>query len=356
MTLSNNTSAMYNHMVNGTKMGGCVARSLYKWTYSERMEIKEFEEQLALAKKIIYILIIIFIILGNTLVLVATWREKNLHQPNKYFIASLAAFDLLVGLIVVPLRFSDLYIVNQMQPAISVHLQHFVVWIDTTIVTASNYILTIISFDRYLKISKPLHYKSKMTTSRSLKIIFIIFIFSSCFATYIAIPRGGSSGTHSSDSAWKLLKETKTILASIGFFVPTIVMLIMYVLIFIVAHKRQKMQRNGELGHSSQVLNQRAAFRQDLKVIRMLFLVVGLFIFCWSPFIIWWLLVLYYPNFIDNDSTSLSYWFRVRKIETAVLTLPLFNSVCNPIIYAWLDQTYRKAFKHMFQRMICRQS
>ena len=34
--------------------------------------------------------------------------------------------------------------------------------------------------------------------------------------------------------------------------------------------------------------------------------------------------------------------------------LPLINSLCNPIIYACLDQTYREAFKHLFQKMMCR--
>jgi hypothetical protein len=57
-------------------------------------------------------------------------------------------------------------------------------------------------------------------------------------------------------------------------------MLVMYVLIFHVAHKRQKMRRNGELGRIFNYPNQRTAFRQDLKVIRMLVVVAGVFILC----------------------------------------------------------------------------
>ncbi|XP_028398878.1 pyroglutamylated RF-amide peptide receptor-like [Dendronephthya gigantea] len=113
----------------------------------------------------------------------------------------------------------------------------------------------------------------------------------------------------------------------------------MYVLIFTVAHKRQKRLRNGGLGETFNVLDQRTAFRQDLKVIRMLFLVVGLFIICWGPFFIWWLL-------------SFNYWLRLRIIATTIGILHKSNSLCNPIIYAWLDQTYRKAFKHLFQIMM----
>ncbi len=43
------------------------------------------------------ILIIILATLGNLVVLVATWVERNLHQPNKYFIGCLAVADLLIG-------------------------------------------------------------------------------------------------------------------------------------------------------------------------------------------------------------------------------------------------------------------
>ena len=53
-----------------------------------------------LAEKILLIFISILIITGNTLVLLATWRERSLHQPNKYFIACLAVADLLVGIFI----------------------------------------------------------------------------------------------------------------------------------------------------------------------------------------------------------------------------------------------------------------
>jgi hypothetical protein len=67
-------------------------------------------------------------------------------------------------------------------------------------------------------------------------------------------------------------------------------MLVLYARIFVVVHKRQKMLRNGELGETSNNQNQRTAFVQDLKVIRMLLAVVGEFILCFGPFFVWALL------------------------------------------------------------------
>ena len=83
-------------------------------------------------------------------------------------------------------------------------------------------------------------------------------------------------------------------------------MLVMYARIFVVIHKRQKMLRNGELGETPNNQNQRTAFVQDLKVIRMLLAVVGVFVLCFDSFFVWALLESYHPNFIDRNR-SLSY-------------------------------------------------
>ena len=123
----------------------------------------------------------------------------------------------------------------------------------------------------------------------------------------------------------------------------------MYARIFVVAHKRQRMLRNGELGETSTGQNQRSVLRQDLKIVRMLLIVVGVFFFCWLPVSITDLSVIYNPN------TFKGWGYRSVYIYSLVAWfLPLINSLCNPIIYACLDQTYREAFKHLFQKMMCR--
>ena len=96
-----------------------------------------------------------------------------------------------------------------------------------------------------------------MTTSKSLKIIFIIWLISAAFATYAATPDSGSHGflgnggklcpDYYSENMSKR-GEYKTFMFIRVIFLPVIVILIMYALIFIVAHKRQKMLRNGNLG------------------------------------------------------------------------------------------------------------
>ena len=349
MTLTNNISATYNHS-NQTGTFGL--------TESDMLKFLEFLEQLVLCQKIVLIFFAIFTILGNTLVLIATWRERSLHQPNKYFIACLAVADLLVGLFLAPLKLHELDLIGS-QLSSPIHLCRFMVWIDTFALTTSIYTLTVISFDRYLKIRKPLHYKFQMTTSRSLKVIFVIVLLAISLATYSATPRSGSVGVWGTSFGHCVrdFEFNKVFYFSLSinlYFLPAIFILIMYTLIFLVAHKRNKMLANGELGQTINDQNQRTALRRDMKVVRMLLLVVGVFIFCWGPLFIWILLFFFDPNFLNRDSDSLSYWYAI--VTTIFITdlLPLFHTVCNPVIYACLDQTYREAFNHLFRRMICR--
>ena len=344
MPPSNNTNTT-NNLANET------------WCDSDCTEFLEPFKPFFAALEILYIVISILIITGNTLVLLVTWREKSLHQPNKYFIACLAVADLFVGIFIGPV--SAYGWGGHGHRGISIHFCRFIVWIDTLALTASVYTLMFISFDRYLKISKPLQYRSRMTTSKSLKIIFIIWLISIAFATYAATPDSGSTGFVGSgyslcilvDYSWMEAKYKiyRTFLYISVVFLPATVILIMYALIFVVAHKRQKMLRNGELGETSVGQNQRSVLRQDLKIVRMLLTVVGVFLFCWLPLSINFFLIHYnLKTFKDWNHLSFHAYSKVTWL------LPLINSLCNPIIYACLDQTYREAFKRLFQKMMCR--
>ena len=218
----------------------------------------KFCNQVLLAVNFFFIFITILIIMGNTLVLLATWRERSLHQPNKYFIACLAVADLLVGIFIGPVGVYGLNLDYKSRLDISIHFCRFMVWIDTLALTASVYTLMFISFDRYLKISKPLQYRSRMTTLKSLKIIIIIWLISTTFATHAATPDSGSIGFLASGGGLcpAYYSETGKRVGYVTFvfisviFLPAIVILIMYAHIFVVAHKRQKMLRNGELGET----------------------------------------------------------------------------------------------------------
>lgn len=286
-------------------------------------------------------LIMIMAIIGNTIVLTATWKERYLHQPSKYFIACLALADLLVGVLSCPL---SLY--QQFSPGgMSSVLCRFFVWIDAAVETASIYTLAIISFDRYLKISKPFTYNLLMTSSKSLIVICVVWLLATVWATLGMFPYAGGRGVHI-DPIKQCVNDNMiyyTATAAFSFFFPTLVTLAMYVAVLCIAHKRRRILQNGYMGHINKFRSRRATFYEDLKNIRMLAVVMGTFIVCWGSFFTFMVLFYHYP------------WFHIRNelVVVIILMLPWFNSICNPIIYTCFDRKYREAFKRLYKRMEC---
>ena len=306
-------------------------------------------------ERIILIFIAVFTVLGNTLLLVVIWREKSPHQPNRYFIASRAVADLFVGIFSAPDWFRQLQETEHASESEvwpSEDSCNFIVWMDTFAFTASIYTLTIISYERFLKISKPLKYRTRMTTCASLKIIFIIWIISALLATYAATPHSGSAGIKLSAHVcqYYTTKQFYTFVAVSAFLLPTTIIAIMCTRIFVFVYKRNKLLRNAELCQTSNHPERHVCFSRELQVVPMLFVVVGVFIFCWAPFHIWNLLVFY--NVFEWDDHAFSY----DILHVVMFALPLCNSLCNPIIHICLDRKCRDSLKVLLQKILCRSS
>jgi hypothetical protein len=287
-------------------------------------------------EKYILIFILIFTIFGNVWVLIVILRERN-RQAITNFIASLAVADLLTGIFVLPIRLHRLLNI-QNGGITSSYLCYFYMWIGPFAETASVYTLTFISFDRCLKVSKPVRYKSRMTTSTLRKLILVICcistlhgffgIFSYERSSEISLTEFGCVGY---DKMFYIFAADST------FFLHIAIMFFMYILTVFIAHERQKLLANGTAGNDRNH-QRRAALRQDLKVIRIFLVVVAMFIICKGPFFIWLTLSYHYPSLLAQYSVV---------IERGVLLLSLSNSLCNPIIYGCLDQKFAGSFKQL---------
>ena len=325
-----------------------VSASTFTSTMNQQSSQGEESTELKITK-VLLILLLIAIVVGNTLVLVTTWLEKQLHQPTKYFIACLAVADLLVGVVSIPIRLYTYFHRNEL---IELTLCRFWVWIDQFCEAASIVTLVVISVDRYFKISKPFKYKTHMTTSRSFIVIFFIWMISVASATVGQFSYGDSKGVTSAAGSGCYYDNQVyfTVLSGAFFYFPTLIIFLMYVLIFFIAYKRQKLARMGALGQSFAAGTKKKeiqSFLQQMKTIRILALVVFTFVLCWGPFFTFTLLILYENEYI---STSLDAKEQNILVTVFLTLLPHFNSLCNPIIYACFDRVYSNAFKNLFQR------
>lgn len=225
-----------------------VSASTFTSTLNQQSSQGEESTELKITK-VLLILLLIAIVVGNTLVLVTTWLEKQLHQPTKYFIACLAVADLLVGVVSIPIRLYTYFHRNEL---IELTLCRFWVWIDQFCEAASIVTLVVISVDRYFKISKPFKYKTHMTTSRSFIVIFFIWMISVASATVGQFSYGDSKGVTSAAGSGCYYDNQVyfTVLSGAFFYFPSLIIFLMYVLIFFIAYKRQKLARMGVLGQS----------------------------------------------------------------------------------------------------------
>ena len=101
-------------------------------------------------------------IIGNVLVLAAILRTPSLRSPSTIFLCSLAASDLLVGILVQPV-----YIVSELKPRSSL-LKHAYNMLSLLCCGVSLSTMAAISVDRYLALHYHMRYPNLMTKKRAL--------------------------------------------------------------------------------------------------------------------------------------------------------------------------------------------
>lgn len=128
----------------------------------ESAEIRNVTDRLpldlyrAVPVSILLALIDFVTVFGNILVIVAVFTTRSLRQMTcNYYIVSLAVSDLLLGICVLP--FSSVYEILDYWIFPSFFC---VIWLCTDVLSCTASILNLlcISVDRYLAISRPLHY------------------------------------------------------------------------------------------------------------------------------------------------------------------------------------------------------
>ena len=292
------------------------------------------------SKWVVPMILGIAIIVANSLVLIATRRNKALRKQGRVYIVSLAISDLLAGLMACP---THVYWLVDRMPVTVCYLAN---WANFLCVTVSIISLTVISVDRCFKISYPFHYKAKVTTRRCTNIVGVIWLYSGIIATLGTVPYNNQTKMISTPTGECINPKPIFYLVffTIDFILPCVIMASSYIVIFIVAYRRRR-----KWSKQQDTVNggERRMFLKDLKNARTLGTVVLVFMICWGPPLVLVSFVTYYSH--------LSGICR-NRVLCFVLTsfLPLGNSLCNPIIYGLCDKEYRRdlkiALKQIFRK------
>ncbi|XP_071080029.1 muscarinic acetylcholine receptor M1-like [Haliotis cracherodii] len=180
---------------------------------------------------------------GNLLVIIAFKVEKQLQTVSNYFLLSLAVADFTIGVVSMP--FYTVYLVMGYWP-LGPEMCDIWLSLDYTMSNASVANLIIISFDRYLSVTRPLTYRANRTSRKALTMIFCAWVISAMMWTpwIFAWPYiEGQRTVQYNDCYIQFLKTNKyltIITAALAFYIPVSIMVILYYRIFLETQKRQK--------------------------------------------------------------------------------------------------------------------
>ncbi|KAJ3626362.1 hypothetical protein MTP99_016861 [Tenebrio molitor] len=109
------------------------------------------------------VLVAVFAVIGNALVIFVFRKERRLRRRTNYYIVSLAAADLLVGLLGIPFA-----IMSSIGLPTNLHACLFTVSLLVVLCTISIFCLVAVSVDRYWAILHPMGYSRNVRTKTAI--------------------------------------------------------------------------------------------------------------------------------------------------------------------------------------------
>ncbi|XP_007435444.1 adenosine receptor A2a-like [Python bivittatus] len=310
------------------------------------------EDFLADVVYIVFELVIALLaILGNILVCWAVYLNSNLQNVTNYFVASLAAADIAVGVLAIPF-------------AITISTGFcaffygclFIACFVLVLTQSSIFSLLAIAIDRIIAIRIPLRYNALVTSSRAKGVIAICWFLSFIIGLTPMLgwhernleekgqAKNGSSINCSSNMVACLFEAVVTMeyMVYYNFFacvlVPLLLMFGIYLKIFMAA-RRQLKQIENKMMHGERT---RSILQREVHAAKSLAFIVGVFAICWLP-----LHVINCFTLFCKSCRRPSLW-----VMYLAIILSHANSVVNPLIYAYQIREFRCTFRKIIQQHI----
>ena len=261
-------------------------------------------------------ILILLSLFGNVLVCCAVYHSRKLRTRVNYLIMSLAAADIMVATIAMPIWiYSEITDFQQLSGRATHNLIMFWNFIDILGATASIANLTVISYERLWSVCSPLKHRRYSTNITLASMILFVWLYALILAT--------------STIPFILEKWTVIYTAVLGFFLPLLLIIVAYFLIVIIVNRSPR-----------NVITPQDNSRINVTIC----IIIGLFFICWAPHFILSVLSRYCKscyNFITHNLwiRSLSVWLHYA------------NSCVNPIVYGIANAQYKEAFKSVLKKI-----
>ncbi|XP_071496632.1 allatostatin-A receptor-like [Diadema antillarum] len=281
-------------------------------------------------------------IVGNLLVIIVLFQRRAKSRSMDTLIGGLAVADFLTSVFIIPIpRASSVPETWQGEVYCRVVDTFFFLWIS---ITASAYLLMAISVERYLAVVFPLQFNRYVTRHRVSTSIAIIWLLSFLSGVHVFLVHGVSELTHSCVEMY--MSQMARILIAYYWFclrlvIPCFTMITTQLLIARQLNKKAAFFNDAGNIHALDGRKQTPSFHivARNRVIKMMFIVILIYIICWSP----------------NQIAYLGYnlgWIPASYLNSPlqqVLTvLGFLNSCANPVIYVARYPEFRAALRDMF--------
>ncbi|CAG9787748.1 unnamed protein product [Diatraea saccharalis] len=188
--------------------------------------------------------VILSTIFGNVLVILGVFTYKPLRIVQNFFIVSLAAADLAVAVLVMPLNVAYSTLGRWLWGKNLCKM-----WLTCDIMSCTSSILNLcaIALDRYWAITDPINYAHKRTLKRVIVQIAGVWILSLIISSPPLLGWNDWPDKFSPETPCQLTSEPGYVIySSLGsFFIPLIIMAIVYVKIFLAARQRLRKRTLG---------------------------------------------------------------------------------------------------------------
>ncbi|XP_020299399.1 adenosine receptor A2b isoform X2 [Pseudomyrmex gracilis] len=309
------------------------------------------------------VLVAICAVFGNGLVIIVFSKERKLRRRTNYYIVSLAAADLLVGLFAIPFA-----ILASIGLPTNLHACLFTVSVLVVLCTISIFCLVAVSVDRYWAILYPMGYSRTMRTKTAIGIICVCWVAGTLVGF---LPLFGWNVGETSDHRCIFTKvmdyDYLVFLYFATIIFPALLIAAFYAHIYRVIVKQQIVTMDPTSGRADNIGGGRggvrrlgglrlrgnhhqtsgtmlrvlgAARKREVKATQNLSRIVLFFIICWFPLYTINCVMAFCPNCEVND-------FFMKFC----IILSHINSVGNPLLYAYHLKDFRAALKNFAIRL-----
>ncbi|XP_038204194.1 pyroglutamylated RF-amide peptide receptor [Arvicola amphibius] len=290
-------------------------------------------------------LIFALALFGNSLVVYVVIRSKAMRSVTNIFICSLALSDLLIAFFCIPVtmlqNISDKWLGGAF-------ICKMVPFVQSTAVVTEILTMTCIAVERHQGLVHPFKMKWQYTNHRAFTILSVVWL--------VAIIVGSPMWhVQRLEIKYDFLYEKEhvccleewaspvhqriytTFIFGILFLLPLVLMLALYSRIGYELWIKKRVGDSSVL-QSSHGKEMSKIARKKKRAVVMMVTVVALFAVCWAPFHVVHMMVEYSNFEKEYDDVTIKIVFAVVQI------IGFFNSICNPIVYAFMNENFKKNF------------